>query len=84
MLYPTTCVRLRYGCLHDMLSGFSWEHDYTHYPIAARALGTIRFDSRGGFAYHDQHLHPSTNYSVSPRRFHFSVSTSLMQPVREY
>jgi hypothetical protein len=33
MLYPTTCVRLRYGCLHDMLSGFSWEHDYTHYPI---------------------------------------------------
>ena len=28
MFNPTTCVRLRYGCLGDMLSGFSWESDY--------------------------------------------------------
>ena len=28
MFYPTTCVRLRYGPLQDMLSGFSWEPVY--------------------------------------------------------
>ncbi len=33
MFYPTTCVRLRYGLLQDMLSGFSWELDYHHYRI---------------------------------------------------
>ena len=38
-------------------------------------LRTIRFGSRGGFACPDQHLHPSTRYSVSARRFHCSVST---------
>ena len=30
MLYPTTCVGLRYGCRTDMLSGFSREYDYLH------------------------------------------------------
>ena len=33
MFYPTTCVRLRYGLLQDMLSGFSWEPDYHHCRI---------------------------------------------------
>ena len=33
MFYPTTCVRLRYGLLQDMLSGFSRELDYHHYRI---------------------------------------------------
>ena len=28
MFYPTTCVRLRYGYLQDMPSGFSREYDY--------------------------------------------------------
>ena len=36
---------------------------------------TIRFGSRGGFACPDQRLHPSTEYSVTPRWFHCSVST---------
>ena len=31
MLYPTTCVRLRYGCRRDTFSGFSREHAYTRY-----------------------------------------------------
>ena len=28
MFNPTTCVRLRYGCRKDVLSGFSWEYAY--------------------------------------------------------
>ena len=30
MFNPTTCVRLRYGYLQDMLSGFSRWYDYMH------------------------------------------------------
>ena len=30
MFNPTTCVRLRYGCRKDVLSGFSWEYAYAH------------------------------------------------------
>ena len=37
-----------------------------------------------GFAWNNQHLHPSTDYSVSPRRCHDSVSTSLLKVVPEY
>ena len=37
-----------------------------------------------GFAWDNQHLHPSTDYSVSPRRCHASVSTSLLKVVQEY
>ena len=65
-------------------SGFSWKYDYTHYWIVLRTLHTIRFDSCSGFAWNNQHLHPSTDYSVSPRRCHDSVSTSLPQVVPEY
>ena len=36
MFYPTTCVRLRYGYLKDMLSGFSREYDYPHCQIPPR------------------------------------------------
>ena len=36
---------------------------------------TIRFGSLGGFACPDRRLHPSTEYSVTPRWFHCSVST---------
>ena len=38
---------------------------------------TVRFSSRGGFAYPNQRLHPSTSYSVSWQNRHISVSTSL-------
>ena len=65
-------------------SGFSWKYDYTHYWIVLRTLHTVRFDSCSGFAWNNQHLHPSTDYSVSPRRCHDSVSTSLPQVVPEY
>ena len=34
MLYPTTCVGLRYGCRTDMLSGFSREYGYPRYRAA--------------------------------------------------
>ena len=40
-----------------------------------RELRTVRFGSQGGFACPHQHLHPLTEYSVTPRRFHCSVST---------
>ena len=36
MFYPTTCVGLRYGSVTDMLSSFSWELDYHHYPIVRK------------------------------------------------
>ena len=72
------------GTLKIKFSGFSWEYAYTHYWIVLRTLHTIRFDSCSGFAWNNQHLHPSTDYSVSPRRCHSSVSTSLLKVVQEY
>ena len=47
-------------------------------------LRTLRFDSCGGFACRNQHLHPLTCYSVSRRHCHFCVSTSLIGEVTEY
>ena len=72
------------GTCRIKFSGFSWKYDYTHYWIVLRTLHTVRFDSCSGFAWNNQHLHPSTDYSVSPRRCHDSVSTSLPQVVPEY
>ena len=50
--------------------------------MITRAIGfprggcrTVRFGSEGGFACPHQRLHPLTEYSVTPRRFHCSVST---------
>ena len=50
--------------------------------MITRAIGrprrdarTLRFGSEGGFACPPLHLHPSTEHSVAPRRFHSSVST---------
>ena len=40
-----------------------------------RGRRTIRFSSGSGFACPRHNLHPSTEYSVTPRRFHCSVST---------
>ena len=72
------------GTCRIKFSGFSWKYDYTHYWIVLRTLHTVRFDSCSGFAWNNQHLHPSTDYSVSPRRCHDSVSTSLLKVVPEY
>ena len=43
--------------------------------LPRRGCRTVRFGSGSGFACPRQHLHPSTEYSVTPRRFHCSVST---------
>ena len=47
MFYPTTCVRLRYGLLQDMLSGFSWEPDYHRYRIAPWGAPYCHLSSSG-------------------------------------
>ena len=55
MFYPTTCVRLEYGCPVHVLSGFSRRHAYPRYRAAPE-----------GFAYYQVRigvctlLHPST------------------------
>ena len=49
-----------------------------------RGRRTVRFGSEDGFACLPHNLHPSTEYSVTPRRFHCSVSTSLRGAVTEY
>ena len=47
MLYPTTCVRLRYGCPKDMLSGFSGEYDYPRCLPAPRGGKYFQVSARG-------------------------------------
>ncbi len=42
MLYPTTCVRLRYGFPADGLSGFSRRLGYARYPIVPKDAGYSR------------------------------------------
>ena len=76
-VYGTGTVRIKF-------SGFSREYAYMHYRIVRRTLRTVRFDSLCGFAYRNQHLHPLTDYSVSRRHCHCSVSTSLLKVVPEY
>ena len=48
MLYQTTCVRLRYGCPEDMLSGFSRRHGYPRYrrPPQGEAYCQVRIGGR--------------------------------------
>ena len=46
MFYPTTCVRLRYGYLKDMLSGFSREYAYPRYQVLPKK--TLYFQVRLG------------------------------------
>ena len=75
ILSSSTCVGLRYGPWHDMLSGFSREPDYHRYPIARGLSVLSRFSSKGGFACPPLSLRASTHYSVSARMCHFSVST---------
>ena len=83
MFYPTTCVGLGYGSIHDMLSGFSREHGYLRYCLA-RGRGILsRFDCPPGFAWGVIIYTGLTCYSVSTRECHFSVSTSLLNRVTE-
>ncbi|RGO88224.1 hypothetical protein DXA83_24840 [Bacteroides thetaiotaomicron] len=72
------------GTLRIKFSGFSWEYAYTHYWIVPKNAPYYQVRLSSGFAWDDQHLHPSTDYSVSPRRCHCSVSTSLLKVVQEY
>ena len=51
MFYPTTCVRLRYGPLWHMLSGFSREHVFHHCPLARGLAVLSRFTTETGFAW---------------------------------
>ena len=53
-----------------------------HYWIVPKNAPYYQVRLSGGLAYPDQHLHPSTNYSVSSRHCHASVSTSLFKVVR--
>ena len=46
MLYPSTCVGLRYGCPRNVLSGFSREYGYRRYRTPPR--GTPYFQGRLG------------------------------------
>ena len=76
-VYGTGTIRIKF-------SGFSWKSAYMHYCLVLRTRHTIRFDSCSGFAWNNQHLHPSTIYSVRWRHCHYSVSTSLLKVVQEY
>ena len=48
-----------------------------------RDFHTFRFGSVSGFAWIPHNLHPSTEYSVTPRPFHSSVYASLTGAVTE-
>ncbi len=76
-VYGTGTCRIKF-------SGFSWQHDYTHYCLVPKDAAYYQVRSHGGFACHDQHLHPSTIYSVRWRHCHYCVSTSLLKVVTEY
>ncbi len=84
MLYPTTCVGLRYGPLRDVPSGFSWECAFRRCPIARGLSVLSRFGSRPGFAWAGRRLDASTRYSVSARACRSSVATSLPPGVSEF
>ena len=79
MLYPTTCVRLGYGCLcGKTISGFSRRHGYPHSQrLPGGRSRTVRFGSGGVLHCPPRLLHPSTRNSVCGRRFHSRVTASL-------
>ena len=47
MFYPTTCVRLEYGCLHDKFSGFSRWHDYPRYRSGPKSVAYCQVRIKG-------------------------------------
>ena len=83
MFYPTTCVRLRYGYHGHCLADFLGSMLTFAIRFFRRRPRTFKFDSPGGFAYQNQHLHSLTNHSVGSRKFHCSVSASLPTVVTE-
>ena len=72
------------GIFMVMLSGFSWESDYLRYCIVRGRCILSTISSEGGFAGLHQRLKSLTGYSVSPRKCHYSVSTSPRKIVTEY
>ena len=72
------------GTLWVKLSGFSREYAYLRYCIVRRRCILSTFSSEGGFACPHQRLRSLTGYSVSPRKCHFSVSTSPHKVVTEF
>ena len=83
MLYPATCVRLRYGCacgsslavfLGSMVTGSVRPPGGSRY---SRVRHSARICLRGVY------LHPSTGCSVSPRPCHCSVPASPACAVTE-
>ena len=77
MLYPTTCVGLRYGCRADMRSGFSREYDYPRSRPPPGGRPYCRPSARGAYfttplsAYTRQRAVPSArggSTAPSPRR----------------
>ena len=65
-------VRVPHGLsLADFLGSM-----FTHtISFPRRGCRTVKFGSQGGFACPNLHLHSLTEYSVTPRWFHCSVST---------
>jgi hypothetical protein len=72
-----------YGTSHCKihLRSFSWKYDYQHY-LFSKPPSTIKFSSQNGFTYPNQRLHSLTNYSVSSRLFHLSVTPSIYSRYR--
>ena len=46
MLYPTTCVGLRYGYPTGMLSGFSRKQDYRHSRLPPKGMPYFRISAQ--------------------------------------
>ena len=82
MFYPTTCVRFGTGAFEISLADFlgSLISASVRLPEGARYC-QVRHSAR--ICLRGVYLHPLTNYSVSPRTFHFSVPASLSNTVTE-
>ena len=72
------------GALRICLAGFLGSMITCTITASRRIWYTVRFDSHGGFACHNLHLHPLTVYSVRRRHCHSCVTTSLRKAVTEY
>ena len=51
MLYPPTCVGLRYGHQPDSLRGFSWKYGITGFVSLGLSASPLDVEWRRGFAY---------------------------------
>ena len=84
MLYPTTCVRLRYGRHPDWsLAGFLGGMVTLAITPGRSPLCTMGVGSGDVLHCHPHNLHPSTPFSVRARRFHSRVTASHPGPAPE-